>query len=353
MSRVNAGTSQSALLPWLQAAWQQWQGLSNRLGHAYLLSGPKGLGIEQFVSKAIAAALCLQPIEATACGQCKGCHLLTGQQHPDFYHLARLEDKKEITIDQVRQLLVKLTETAHQGGYKVIWVEGVEHLNQSAFNALLKTLEEPADKTLFLLTTHALGRLPATIKSRCQLMSFTPPMLPEAIEWLHQQQPQTDITLIKRALRLSWGAPIDALAWIESAQFEEDAAWKEGLKQLQSGRKTVSKVVAEWIKWPAPLNVFDYFYQWTVSGARSVTYSSNRSEGAEQAEWHLDEAQRLQLQNWLRFQQAVLQAKQDWLGNANKELVLETLCLEWLEVQQLAVPFHSVFQSNLQKGTLP
>ena len=337
------------LAPWLQEQWAKWSQLSDRLGHAYLLAGPEGIGLESFVETAVQKVLCLQPINDSACHHCKGCHLLAGQQHPDYYHLERLEDKKEISVDQVRTLINKLNETSHQGGYKVIWVEGVEFLNQSAFNALLKTLEEPASRTLFLLTTHEIGRLPATIKSRCQQLSFTTPALADAIDWLHQASPQVDLTLIKRALRLNWGAPYDALEWIEASKFEEDSQWKEGLKQLQSGRKTVSQVVAEWLKWSKPISVFDYFYQWSVSAVRSVSYKTDETQTWSEA---LTNEQQLQLQNWLRFQQAILQAKENWLGNANKELVLETLCLEWLEVQQIAEPFQSVFQSKLQKGTL-
>jgi DNA polymerase-3 subunit delta' len=344
---MNPANLSPRLVPWLDPLWQQWLQLSDRLGHAYLLSGPKGIGLEQFVDAVVQSSLCLQPVNGQGCGQCKGCHLLQGNQHPDFYHLKRLEDKKDIAVDQVRGLVNKLNETSHQGGYKVIWIEGVEFLNQSAFNALLKTLEEPAAQTLFLLTTHEVGRLPATIKSRCQLLSFTPPVLSDAIEWVHQNAPQVDIALVKRALRLNWGAPLDALQWIEAGKFEEDTQWKDGLKQLQSGRKSVSQVVAEWLKWPSPMSVFDYFYQWSVSAVRSVTYQTDASQP-----WNLAPEQALQLQNWLRFQQAILQAKQNWLGNANKELVLETLCLEWLEVQQVAEPFQSVFQSKHQKGTL-
>jgi len=340
----------SPLMPWMHNQWQQWCQLSDHLGHAYLLSGPKGIGIESFVDAAVQKRLCLQPNTDGACQQCQGCHLLQGHQHPDYYHLTRLEDKKDITVDQVRGLLHKLNETSHQGGYKVTWVEGVEFMNSSAFNALLKTLEEPADNTLFLLTTHEIGRLPATIKSRCQQLNFTPPVLPDAVNWLHQAAPQVDLKLVKRALRLNWGAPLQALQWIEEGKFEEDAQWKEGLKQLQSGRKTVSQIVAEWLKWSSPVSVFDYFYQWSVSAVRSVTYQSHESPS-----WaaNLTAEQSLQLQNWLRFQQATLQAKEHWLSNANKELVLETLCLEWLEVQQIAEPFQSIFQSKLQKGTLP
>lgn len=335
-------------MPWFAEAWQQWLQLSQRLGHAYLLSGPNGIGLEDFAKQAAHYIMCRgqqkKLAQQQACDECQSCHLFITQQHPDFFELRRLEDKKEVSVDQVRDLIYKLNETSHQGGYKVIWVEGVENLNQSAFNALLKNLEEPAANTLFLLTTHQIDRLPATIKSRCQQMNFTAPPLAEASQWIHQQAPQADEALVKRALRLNWGAPIDALEWINAGLFEEDQQWKNDLKQMQTGKKTVTQAVESWLKWQNPQRVFDYFYQWTVSAVRFVMYDENQAV--------TDKVDNPQLQNWLRFQQSVLNAQQSWLRNANKELVLENLCLEWLQVQQQQAPLESVFKSKLQKGKL-
>ncbi len=330
-------------MPWLAEGWQQWLNLCQRLGHAYLLSGPQGIGLEDFAMQAAHFMLCRGQKVQKACDECQSCHLFVTQQHPDFFQLGRLEDKKEISVDQVRELIYKLNETSHQGGYKVVWINGVEYLNQSAFNALLKSLEEPAERTLFLLTTHQIDRLPATIKSRCQLLSFIAPALADAAQWLHQQLPQADEALVKRALRLNWGAPLDSRDWINEGLFTEDQQWKTDLNQMLSGSKTITQAVASWLKWQQPERVFDYFYQWTVSAARSVVYSDNAETQS---------ANNPQLQNWLRFQQAILNAKLQWLSNANKELVLENLCLEWLAVQQSPEPLQTVFKSKLVKGTL-
>lgn len=321
-------TQNADLYPWLQAPWQQWQRLQQRLGHAYLFAAPHGIGIERFVSLVAQTLLCDQH---TACGQCSGCHLFSSGQHPDFFHLTLQEEKKEISVDQVRELVYKLNETSHQGGYRVAWVEGPEYLNQSAFNALLKTLEEPGERTLFILSTHQLARLPATIVSRCQKLSFAAPDLKTAQAWLQQQNPQADEALIKRALRLNWGAPIEAQNWIASGGFEQDAEWKTALKQMQGGQKTVPQLVEQWLKWADPLQVFDYFYQWSVAAIRQANYQPESGFSREQ------------VQNWLRFQQACLKAKQNWQANANKQLVLEALCFEWLQIQQIGEPLNSVF----------
>ncbi|MDX1347607.1 MAG: DNA polymerase III subunit delta' [Thiomicrorhabdus chilensis] len=325
------------IYPWMETQWQHWQTLQSRLGHAYLLSGPHGIGIETFVQKLAQSIFCEQH---NACGHCSGCHLFVTQQHPDFFHLKIQEDKKEISVDQVRELVYKLNETSHQGGYKVAWVEGPEHLNQSAFNALLKTLEEPAAQTLFILTTHKVGSLPATIISRCQKLNFTTPPIEDALDWLQQANPQADIALLKRALRLNWGAPIAAHQWIELGLFDQDNEWKTALKQMQNVQKTVPQVVEKWLKWEQPQQVFDYFYQWSVSALRAALYKADSDYSDEQ------------IQNWLRFQQACLQAKNSWHANANKQLVMEALCLEWLQIQQSQTPLQSVFAGNLIKGSL-
>jgi len=330
-------------MPWLAEAWQQWLQLRQRLGHAYLFSGSKGIGLEDFAKQVAHLTMCRGKRPEHACDECHSCHLFITNQHPDFFELKRLEGKKEIAVDQVRELTYKLNETSHQGGYKVVWVDGVEYLNQSAFNALLKNLEEPADHTLFLLTTHQIDRLPATIKSRCQLLKFTAPVLPEAVAWMQQQLPQADVALVKRALRLNWGAPLDAREWINEGVFKEDQQWKSDLNDIQSGRQTVTKAVESWLKWTQPERVFDYFYQWTVSAARSVVYSQDCDVQA---------VNNPKLQNWLRFQHAVLNAKQQWLANANKELVLENLCLEWLSIQQSEDPLQTVFNNKIMKGLL-
>lgn len=329
--------------PWLHSQWLQWQQLQGRLGHAYLFAGPEGIGVENFIHDVAQSVFCKDKRNGQGCGHCNSCHLFLTEQHPDFFQLKRLEDKKEITVDQVRGLIYKLNETSHQGGYKIIWIDGAEYMNQSAFNALLKNLEEPGANTLFLLNTHQVNRLPATIISRCQQLNFTPPPMAEAIEWLKANALQADEVLIKRALRLNWGAPLQALKWIQTGLFEEDNQWRNDLKQIQSGRKTASQAVAGWLKFKEPERIFDYFYQWSVSAVRSVMYQDSQSnKGVSNA----------QVQNWLRFQQAVLTAKQNWLSNANKELVQESLCLEWLSIQQSDAPLESVFKSRVQKGKL-
>ncbi|BBP46258.1 DNA polymerase III subunit delta' [Thiosulfatimonas sediminis] len=331
-----------AQLPWLRAPWLQWQQLQDRLGHAYLLLSAQGIGIELMVEQMAKQALCQHASSQGACGQCVSCQLFSSGQHPDFFQLQRLEDKTTVGVDQVRQLIEKQNETSHQGGYKVIVVAEVENLKLAAFNALLKTLEEPAQRTLFILTCAQQSRLPATIKSRCQKMTVSTPELAMALSWLAQQRPQFDQALLKRALRLNWGAPLMALTWIDKGGVQEYAEWQEGLKQAQSNKKVLSKVILPWLKWPNPLRVFDYFYFWALMQNRKIVYAASVLE---------DKAAVLEL---LQFQQQVLQAKNAWQGNANKELVLENLLALWVQQndQSKSEMRQKLFHEKLRRGLL-
>ena len=320
--------------PWLSEAWQQWNHYRQKLGHAYLFVATEGVGVESLVAAVAQSCLCTQP-DATghACGQCQNCHLYACKQHPDYYHLSKLEGKKEIAIDQVRELVAKQTETSHQGGRKVVWIESVESMSISAFNALLKTLEEPNGDSIFLLTTAQLHRLPATIKSRCQLLKVSAPSLAQSSQWLAQQCPQTDAQLIKRALRLNWNAPLAAKRWLASGELEQHNQWLEQLDRVLQGREVAKRCVDAWLKWEQPNLVLDYFYQQTQQVVRQLGYQSPVQNSAV-------------LQSWLRFEQVIGQARRQWAGNANPSLLLENLLTLWLALKRSPENAFDAFEQN-------
>lgn len=321
------------IAPWQATQWTFWQAQFSRLGHAYLLTGAQGLGLTEFAQKMAQSLFC---VSHTACGDCVGCRQFLEHTHIDYFQLDALEGKKEVGVEQVRQLTQKLMQTSHQGGYKVALLPEVERLNSSAFNALLKTLEEPPEQTLLILTSYQLDRLPATIVSRCQQLAFNTPTLPDSQAWLEQHSTQTTPTLIKRALRLNWGAPLAALEWLNQQAWLQDEAWQADLTALQSGSKTASQCASDWLKWPSIHAVFDQFYLLSVNQIRRGLYQQQGLNA-----------------NWFSFQQQILQAKLDWQGNANKELLLESLCLLYLTLQSeshTALPI--IFSDARLRGTL-
>ena len=124
--------------PWQDSLWQQLAGRAQH-AHAYLLHGPIGIGKRALAERLMASLLCKQPVNLEACGECKSCLLLKAGSHPDNYLLEPEEADKAIKVDQVRDLVSFVVQTAQMGGRKVVLIEPVEAMNINAANALLKS----------------------------------------------------------------------------------------------------------------------------------------------------------------------------------------------------------------------
>jgi DNA polymerase-3 subunit delta' len=147
---------------------------SDRLGHAYLLSGPDGVGKKRFAYAAAAGLLCDDAPPGDSCGTCPSCQRVDHGTHTNILHLAVPEDKSGIPIDSVRRLEENLKLRPFEPGYRVVIVEEMDRMRREAMDAFLKTLEEPPPNTVFFLTTAFRDRLPETVMSRCQLLTFSP-----------------------------------------------------------------------------------------------------------------------------------------------------------------------------------
>ncbi|MCF7821501.1 MAG: DNA polymerase III subunit delta' [Mariprofundaceae bacterium] len=151
-------------------------GLSNRkLHHAWLLYGVKGIGKATEAMSMAALYLCEdRGPDGRACGSCHACCMLRAGSHPDFIAVERLEKKRDITVDQIREVLSFLSLSGMESERRVVLLDDAETMNIQAANALLKGLEEPASGSLLLMVCHDLTRLPATIRSRCMLGHCAP-----------------------------------------------------------------------------------------------------------------------------------------------------------------------------------
>lgn len=146
-----------------------------RLHHAWLLHGMKGVGKAVLAERLASRLLCE---EHRACGNCHACRMLSAGAHPDMHRVSLLEGKRDINIDQVRNVLEFLALSGAESERRVVIFDDAERLNGQAANALLKGLEEPSPGSLLLIVCADIMRLPATIRSRC-LLQHCPP-LPEA-----------------------------------------------------------------------------------------------------------------------------------------------------------------------------
>src|SRR3989338_3186051 len=142
---------------------------SNRLAHAYLFSGPRGTG-KTSTARILAKALnCKDGPTPNPCGQCDNCVKIRTGHSVDVIEIDAASNRG---IDEIRELRERVRYAPMEGRYKVYIIDEVHMLTQEAFNALLKTLEEPPAHVVFILCTTESQKLPATIISRCLQINF-------------------------------------------------------------------------------------------------------------------------------------------------------------------------------------
>lgn len=181
---------------------------ADRLPHALLLQGQVGLGKAALAEWIARLALCEQPGD-TACGQCVSCQLFDAGSHPDIARVGLVDDKKQIAVDDIREMTAGMALKTYRGVRKVAIVHPADAMNANGANALLKTLEEPAGPTLLILTVARPERLPATIASRCQRLKILRPEGAAALAWLEAEAPGTEWA---GPLALACGAPLEAIS---------------------------------------------------------------------------------------------------------------------------------------------
>jgi DNA polymerase-3 subunit delta' len=181
------------------------------LPHALLLKGRSGTGKLDFAMHFSRSLLCESPLESgQACGTCPACTWFSNSLHPDFRMIepeGEGSSAHRIAIDQIRAFSDFIGKTTHRNGYKIVLIHPAEAMNQNAGNALLKTLEEPQGKSIFILVTSKPSRLLPTILSRCQSIAMPSPSLLESEAWLEAE----GIHESEKFLAESGNAPLVAL----------------------------------------------------------------------------------------------------------------------------------------------
>ncbi|MDD5039846.1 MAG: DNA polymerase III subunit delta' [Patescibacteria group bacterium] len=141
------------------------------LTHAYLFYGQSHVGKYSVAIHFVASLFC-KTNSGRPCWQCPTCKQILQQTHPDIYHISPEPDKKSISIEQIRKLQHSISLHSFLMNYKAIIIEEADNLTEEASNALLKTLEEPTEKTVIILIANFQESLPLTIRSRCQRIFF-------------------------------------------------------------------------------------------------------------------------------------------------------------------------------------
>ena len=201
-----------------------------RLHHAWLLCGVEGMGKATFAYRAARRLLGGKPDEGRGPLGVRPddpvSRLISAQSHPDLLVLERLVEggktKKSISVEQARDLPEFFSKSPSQAEYRVAIIDAADDLNINAANALLKILEEPPERGVLFLVTHAPGRLLATIRSRCRRLAF--PVWPEAaLADLVRSRTGMDGAEAARIAGMAGGSPGAALNLSSAAALEIDA----------------------------------------------------------------------------------------------------------------------------------
>lgn len=208
--------------PWLNGPYRQliaqYQG--GRGHHALMMHAAKGMGDEALVYGLSRWLLCQHPEGEKSCGKCHSCHLMIAGNHPDWHVPTPEKGKNSLGVEPIRQLIETLYNYSQQGGAKVVWLPHAELLTEAAANALLKTLEEPPERTYFLLGCHEPSRLLPTLRSRCFYWHLTTPDAALAGQWIARQLPADPLS-IQTALRIGDGTPLAALALLQPERWKQ------------------------------------------------------------------------------------------------------------------------------------
>lgn len=222
------------IYPWQNSLWRTLQAKRERMPHALLIHGPRGIGKLAIAEQLAQSLLCESAEErGKPCGGCDGCRWFLAGSHPDFRRvepeaLARRTEGSDddaerpsrsakpstgIKVDQIRGLDDFLNLRSHRDGRRVVLVHPAEDLNPNAGNALLKGLEEPPGQALFILVSHRAAGLLATIRSRCVSIPVSVPDPEAAKAWLASQGgPEAS-----QWLGFASGAPLRALDYAGDA----------------------------------------------------------------------------------------------------------------------------------------
>jgi len=309
------------------------------LAHAYLLIGPAHVG-KMTLALNLAQALNCEAIQPP-CGECAPCQKITSGKHADVQIIgltsngnsAEAKPRAEISIDQVRQMQHSASLPPFEGRYKVFIVDGAEQLSREAANCLLKTLEEPIGKVIFILLATNERLLPPTVVSRCQRLEL-PPLAATEVEAALTSGWGIEPKKAELLARLSHGClgwaisaaaddgllqqhtqQLDRLLDIINADYEERFAYAAHLAaQFSQNRGWVQEILNLWLDWWRDLLLVKV-------GCNDTITNIDRSAML------IEMARGYNLTQIKVFINSIQAAGEQLRLNANPQLVLETLML--------------------------
>lgn len=219
---------------------------SNRLHHAYLFTGMRGVG-KTTIARIFAKCLNCETngVSSDPCGTCSACQDIDGGR---FFDLIEVDAASRTKVESTRELLENVPYAPASGRYKVYLIDEVHMFSTHSFNALLKTLEEPPEHVKFLLATTDPQKVPATVLSRClqfNLKRMSPGILTEYLaKILNEEAIEHELPALDLIARASEGSVRDALSLVEQAAASGEGAVRAADVESMLGRASVERLLS-------------------------------------------------------------------------------------------------------------
>lgn len=329
------------ILPWQNLIWESLhkRHSQDRLPHALLFAGSDGVGKNHFAKVFANYLLCVSPVVDTPCGQCRSCHLIQAKSHPDLRLIEPEETGQMIKIDQIREIVSFVNETALLGGYRVVIISPASAMNINAANALLKSLEEPTPKTVLILICNQSMRLPATISSRCQRIIFSKPSPEAALTWLQNHAALSEANLnddetLKLLLNLTEGAPLKVNELLANETLTLRKELYQALLQLSYQQRDPLQLASAWHEKEVQ-TILQLLLSWLRDLLRFKLSQSDESIMNVDYQSDIDKlTERFSHENLLQYIDQVQQTYARVLSslNINRQLLLEEIFTHWVKL---------------------
>ncbi len=321
--------------PWHENNWKYFvqARTTNHLPHALLIVGEEGIGKHILAERMARSLLCMQPIDFEACGECQSCKTYKSGANPDYIKIELLEEKQQISVDQIRKFSEFFTYSRSFNTHRVAIINPVERMNNNAANSLLKSLEEPANNSVIILVASHLRKILPTIKSRCQLITVNSPSNKQSLDWL--QTHHSEINQAELRLDIAASKPLKALV-VSDEDIAARLSFFEDLKGIVEESLPIVATAKKWEK----ANI-EPMLNWQITWAQqlikqaecgnSVAESSPNKDQGKFYQTQLALFTKIKHQNQWKLYQQLIKQKQYIHTSVNTLMFIENMLLLWLE----------------------